>query len=1010
MKRRIIAALVVATLSAAWAFAQPPSVNHVLPAGVPPGKATDIVLHGGNLAGPAGLWTSFESSSELTPDVEKNGTDPAKVSYRLNVPADAPLGVAAIRVWTGQGVSNVRLLLVDDLPSAVENGTNKTPDTAQVLALPVAVDGACDAESSDFYKFTAQAGQRIAIDVFARRLGTPLDPMIRLLTPDGRELAFSDDERSSGADCRLTHTFAEAGDYYVEIRDIRYQGGGAHRYRMRLGDFPLPSVPYPLAAAKGTAADVQITGTSVELPGTVATSVPAEVPGNRWNVPVGYDSSQGTSWVTLLATDTADQLEVEPNDEAETSTKISLPGALAGRFETPHDADFFEFSATKGQRWVFRGQTREFGSPADLFMRLTNADGGTVAEVEEKGNQDGAINYTFPADGVYRLRLEDTNRRGGPDRVYRVVVEPYQPGFSLQAAAEKVDAPQNGVFVVKVTSARRDYNGPITLAVDGAGEGCTLHSNVIPEGKNETTMHVTLGSPLAAGQISMVTISGQAKIGENEFRTTASTLGALRDALAGLPFPPAVLDGMLALGVGPVFPQFFQLATATPTVSLVKPGAKASLNVQVTRSNGFDDKVNVSLDGLPQGVTAKPAAIDKGKTETTLELVGAELIPPGRHAFRVVGSAAFQNQPQTFAVDSVAIDGPPIAVTFAPAGPLASGSKQKGTLSLAGALAPVAAAGTYQGGVTRGAEGPRAPALPGFGADNTAIALSGIPKAPGNDRLTAALPMTADSDYTVELWFYNSRDLSQPNSPAISGYLFSRAGAPTAANAQPGDHLGIGGVESSPRDKLFFYNGDALVAGRTPLAINTWHHVALLRHGDEITVILNGETANPEIRATAAKNFASNQITLGSRGDGFGPLQGRLDEVAVFDGALPPEKVQAHFGAAKVESPAHETIVKDSPLAYWRLDESEGQTAASVAPPHKRLVRLDWKNLAAGLSGPSEVVLLDGQDKIEIELSAAESVAAAKLENIVVAATTNVGSGDFTAESLPVVLEVTKPQ
>jgi hypothetical protein len=1009
MKRLFIAALIVGMLPASWALAQAPTLSHLLPAGVQPGKATDVVFHGGNLAGPTILWTSFPSSAELTPDLEKNGTEAGSVSYRLNIPAETPLGVAGIRVVTGHGVSNLRLLLVDDLPAVAKSGKNKTPELAQVVSPPIAIDGACDSESSDFYKFTAAAGQRISVEVYARRLGSPLDPMIRLLTADGRELAFSDDELSSGADSRLNHTFAEAGDYTIEIRDIRYQGGGAHRYRLRLGDFPLPSVPYPLAAVKGSTTQVQVTGQAVELPGPLAVSVPSDVPGNRWNVAAGYDSSQGSSWVTLLAIDAADQLEAEPNDTTETSTAVTLPGAVEGRFEAPHDLDFFSFEAKKGQRWVFRGQTRGLGSPADIFMRIYNADGGSVAEAEDNGNQEGAINYTFPADGLYRLRVEDTNRRGGSDRAYRIAVEPYQPGFDLQAAAEKVDAPQNGVFVVKVTSARRDYNGPITLSVEGAGEGCTLGGNVIPEGKNETTMHVTIGSPLAAGQLSLVTVAGQAKIGESEFRTTAGTLVALRGALSGLPFPPAVLDGQLALGVAPVFPQFFQLAAAVPNVSLVKPGAKANLKVQVTRTNGFEDKVNVSLDGLPKGVTAKPAAIDKGKTETTLELIGAELVPPGKHAFRVVGSAAFKNQPQKFIVEAVAVEGPPIAVAFAAAGPLASGGKQNGTLSLTGDLAPVAASATYQSGVTRGAEGPRAPALLGFGADNKAAAFSGLDKAPGDDRLTAALPTNTAGDYTIELWVYNTRDLNQPNSPSISGYVFSRAGAPSAANARPGDHLGIGGVESSPRDKLFFYNGDTLAAGRTALTINAWHHVALVRQGDQVSVYLDGETAKPEIQVTAAKNFQSNQITLGTRSDGFGPFQGRLDEVVAFDAALAPAMIQAHYNAAKAEAPAHDLILKDNPLVYWRLDETEGQLATSIAPAHKRLVLLSWKNLPAGLTAPNEIVLVDGQDKADVELSAAESVGAGKLENIVVAATTTTGSGDFTAESSPAAIEVTKP-
>jgi hypothetical protein len=259
------------------------------------------------------------------------------------------------------------------------------------------------------------------------------------------------------------------------------------------------------------------------------------------------------------------------------------------------------------------------------------------------------------------------------------------------------------------------------------------------------------------------------------------------------------------------------------------------------------------------------------------------------------------------------------------------------------------------------------------------------------------------------MWLFNSRDLAQPNSPAISGYFYSRPGTPSAASAQPGDHLGIGGVESSPRDKLFFYDGQTLVSGRTPLALGAWHHVVLVRSGDDVKVYLDGEVANPEIQAKAPKSFNSREIVLGTRADGFAPFMGRLDEVAFFDAPLTPEQVAAHFAAAKAATPARDAVLKDNPLAYWRLDETEGQTAASVAPAHKRLVRLAWQNLPAGLAAPAEVVLVDAQNSVEIELAAAASVPIGKLEKVVVTGTTPAGGSDFAAESLPVAIEINKP-
>jgi hypothetical protein len=1009
MNRLFLAVLFLALLPASLAHGQPPTLSHLLPSGVQPGKSLDVVFHGANLAGANKVWAGFPLSAALTAGIEGNGTQPASVTYRLTIPPDAPLGVAGIRIGTAQGISNVRLVLVDDLPAIAKSGTNKSLPTAQPLAPPIAVDGASDAESSDFYKLTVAAGQRISVEVFARRLGSPMDPMIRLLTAAGRELAFSDDEPATGADSRFSHTFAAAGDYYLEIRDIRYQGGGGHRYRLRVGEFPLPSTPYPLAVQKGTSASVELQGQGLSAAPTITVAAPADVAGNNLHAAVPGTAGQGGAWVSLLASDMAEQLEQEPNDSPDKSTPVKLPGAIDGRFAARGDRDFFQFEGKKGERFLFRGQTRSLGSPCDLFLRLHNADGGVLAEAEDTGPEEGILDVTLPADGVYRLKVEDTNHRGGPDEVYRIAVEPYQPGFTLTAAAEKVDAPQNGVFVVKVTAARRDYNGPITLSLEGAGEGCTLRGNIIPEGKPETTLNVTLGPTLAAGQLAAVKIVGTAKTDANELRATASTLVALRTALSGLPFPPAALDGTLALGVGPVFPKFFELAAATPVVPLVAASSPSNLQVKLTRSNGFDDKVNLSVEGLPAPATVKAAAIEKGKAEGSLEFVSPQAIPPGKHAIRVIGSATFQNQPQQFVIEQVALEGPPIAIAFAPGGPLPAGGKQKGTLTFTGQFQPVAATATYESGVTRAAEGPRGPALPGFEADNKAAAFSGIDKAPGDDRLTARLPAISTGDYTLELWLFNSRDLAQPNSPAISGYFYSRPGAPSAANTQPGDHLGIGGVESSPRDRLFYYNGQNMVAGRTTLAPGTWHHVALVRSGDEVKVYLDGDIANPELQTTAPKNYNANEIFLGTRSDGFAPFQGRLDEVVFFDTALTPAQVQAHHAAAKAATPARDVILKDNPLAYWRLDEVDGRVAASIAPARKRLVKLAWKNLPSGLSAPGQVLLVEAQNQAEVELAATAAVPPGKLENVIVAGTTPIGEADFTAESPPVAVEVNKP-
>src|SRR5207249_172983 len=128
-------------------------------------------------------------------------------------------------------------------PSIVESGENKTMTNAQQLKLPVAVDGASDELSFDYYKFTAKKGQRISFEIVAQRLGSRLDPVLRLLDAKGRELEYCDDDPGAGADSRFAHRFAAGGKYFLEIRDVNYQGGPQYFYRLRVGNLPAGGEP-----------------------------------------------------------------------------------------------------------------------------------------------------------------------------------------------------------------------------------------------------------------------------------------------------------------------------------------------------------------------------------------------------------------------------------------------------------------------------------------------------------------------------------------------------------------------------------------------------------------------------------------------------------------------------------------------------------------------------------------------------------------------------------------------
>jgi hypothetical protein len=684
--RLTIIALVLMTLPLvdSSTMAQAPSVGFTVPAAVQPGQATDVTLLGGSLEGVTRLWTSFASQAELAPGIANNGQEGGKVVFRVTTPADAPVGIGGVRVAGPRGVSELRLIMIDDLPSVAENGANKAVESAQELAFGSAVDGAAEAESFDYYKFQAVPGMRITAEVVARRLGSPLDPVLRLIDSAGRELAYSDDEPGIGADSRLQYEFAAEGTYLLEVRDIRYQGGGNHRYRLRFGDFPLVSVPYPLGATRGTTARFDWSGPAIAGLAPIEQAIPADPATEFVTLMAKRPQGHGASWATAVASDQSEQLEFEPNNAPEQASPVDLPAAINGRFQAAKDRDFYQFSAKQGQRLLFIGRTRTLGSPSDLFLRLYNAEGGQIAEAEDAGTAEGVLDYTFPADGTYRLMVEDLIRRGGPEHAYRIEVRPYQPGFSLAIEAERVNPPQQGVFVAKVTCARRDYNGPITLSLEGAPAGIALGGNVIPEGKNETVFSATLPAGIEAGQLHLLRVVGQAQIGETNFRAVASSLGTLRGQFNGLPYPPAGLDSTVAMGVGPVFADFFKLSVEPAAVQFPQLVGTTTFMVKAEKLNGFDDPIAIVVDGLPVGFAAEVKPIEKGKADTVVTLRGPAAGSLATYSsLRVIGNANFQNQPRQVIVASVPLKVvPPLAISVQMQGPLKAGGTQKAKVVL----------------------------------------------------------------------------------------------------------------------------------------------------------------------------------------------------------------------------------------------------------------------------------------------------------------------------------------
>jgi hypothetical protein len=212
----------ITLLIAASAQASGPVLKALEPRGGQRGKSLALKLVGEGLSPGAEVITTLPGTlSRLAPpkDLEKPDT---QLPFLLEVPSETPVGLYPIRVRTEDGLSNILLFSVGDLPETSEREPNDSPSQAQSLTLPVIVNGTLKAADKDYFRFAASGGQRVVFEVEARRAGSAIDPVVEVLDANGRELASNDDAPGLGVDSRVEVTFPAAGEYLVVVHDSRY--------------------------------------------------------------------------------------------------------------------------------------------------------------------------------------------------------------------------------------------------------------------------------------------------------------------------------------------------------------------------------------------------------------------------------------------------------------------------------------------------------------------------------------------------------------------------------------------------------------------------------------------------------------------------------------------------------------------------------------------------------------------------------------------------------------------
>jgi len=166
-----------------------------------------------------------------------------------------PERVRQVALHEGASSSNQVPYAVDSMPECEENESNDSGKKAQRVALPTIVNGRISRPGDvDFFEFEARAGEEVVAEVYARRLNSPLDSLLRLTDTSGDTLAINDDleDKASGllthhADSYLCVKLPSDGIYRLELSDSQCHGGNPYGYRLRISapqpDFALRVAP-----------------------------------------------------------------------------------------------------------------------------------------------------------------------------------------------------------------------------------------------------------------------------------------------------------------------------------------------------------------------------------------------------------------------------------------------------------------------------------------------------------------------------------------------------------------------------------------------------------------------------------------------------------------------------------------------------------------------------------------------------------------------------------------------
>ncbi|HVV01744.1 MAG TPA: hypothetical protein VHH88_10315, partial [Verrucomicrobiae bacterium] len=612
--------------SVAGLHATDPSLRSILPLGGKAGSDVEVSFGGDRLEDTQEIL-SYEPGLDV---VRLNLVTNKVVKAEIRIAPDCPPGEHHLRLRTATGLSDLRTFFVGPVPVLHEIEPNNTTKKAQILPINTTVEGMITSEDVDCFCVQAKKGERLSAEVEAIRTGrSTFDGRLLAYGPDGKLVADVDDTWLALQDPFMSFIAKEEGRYTFELREVTYGGSSSSFYRMHVGNFPRPTIVFPLGGKAGDRTQFTFFspatgsfGQAIHLPDTVE---------EKYGIFAKLDGLQAPTPNWIRVSPFPNVLSTGANLDQKHSMAVTLdpPFALNGILSRAKQENWFSVPLRKRQPILFEVFARRLRSPLDSVIEVFDPTGKRLESNDDGAGPDSVLKFTPAETTNYLARISDSLGRGGPDFAYRIEVTETEPAITVKIpevarndtqSRQYIEVPRGNRFATLISARRLNFSGPLRFDLPGLPRGVKMLADEMSPGMDSMPLvfEADADAPLA-GKLLTLTAAGTNSHGEvtGHFRQDV-------ELVQGPPNNAAYYDtsvDQLCVAVTKEAP--FKLRIAEPRAPLVQSGTMR-LEIIADRQKGFDEPIDLKMVWNPPGISSQSeATIPRGATNVFYQMNAA---------------------------------------------------------------------------------------------------------------------------------------------------------------------------------------------------------------------------------------------------------------------------------------------------------------------------------------------------------------------------------------------------